>query len=48
MMQDGRWRQWEALDCPDIDSVHNDYQRHMPYMLYFPETEMQKLRYWAK
>eukprot|EP01087_Luapelamoeba_hula_P006034 TRINITY_DN16187_c0_g1_i1.p1 TRINITY_DN16187_c0_g1~~TRINITY_DN16187_c0_g1_i1.p1 ORF type:complete len:1054 (-),score=97.01 TRINITY_DN16187_c0_g1_i1:147-3308(-) len=40
---DGTWRQWEAYDCVDIDSVHNDYQRHMPYMIYFPETEKQKL-----
>jgi len=41
---DGTWRQWEAYDCDDIDSVHNDYQRHIPYILYFPETEKQKLR----
>ena len=40
----GVWRQWEAYDCADIDSVHNDYQRHMPYILYFPETEKQKIR----
>ena len=36
MTQDGRWRQWEAYDCVDLDSVHNDYQRHMPYALFFP------------
>ena len=24
-------------DCVDVDSVHNDYQRHMPYALFFPE-----------
>ena len=41
---DGRWRQWEAYDCVDVDSVHNDYQRHIPYLLYFPETEKNKLR----
>ena len=41
---DGRWRQWEAYDCVDVDSVHNDYQRHLPYLLYFPDTEKNKLR----
>ncbi|KAK8792751.1 hypothetical protein WA158_004915 [Blastocystis sp. Blastoise] len=44
---DGRWRQWEAPDCVNIDSIHNDYERHMPYMLYFPETEKMKLYTWA-
>ena len=37
MTADGRWRQWEAYDCVDLDSVHNDYQRQMPYALFFPE-----------
>ena len=41
---DGTWRQWEAYDCVDVDSIHNDYQRHIPYILYFPDTEMNKLR----
>jgi hypothetical protein len=36
MTADGRWRQWEAYDCVDLDSVHNDYQRQMPYALFFP------------
>jgi non-lysosomal glucosylceramidase len=36
MTGDGRWRQWEAYDCVDLDSVHNDYQRQMPYALFFP------------
>ena len=40
----GTWRQWEAYDCIDVDSIHNDYQRHLPYILYFPETEKNKLR----
>lgn len=44
---DGRWRQWEAPDCVNIDSIHNDYERHIPYMLYFPETEKMKLYVWA-
>jgi len=21
----GFWRQWEAFDCPDIDSIHSEY-----------------------
>ena len=41
---DGTWRQWEAYDCVDVDSIHNDYQRHLPYILYFPDTEKNKLR----
>eukprot|EP00698_Gefionella_okellyi_P024626 TRINITY_DN8763_c0_g1_i1.p1 TRINITY_DN8763_c0_g1~~TRINITY_DN8763_c0_g1_i1.p1 ORF type:complete len:1014 (+),score=226.22 TRINITY_DN8763_c0_g1_i1:103-3144(+) len=45
--RDGRWRQWEAYDCPDVDSVHNDYQRHLPYLWLFPRTEMQKMREWG-
>ena len=36
MTLDGRWRQWEAYDCVDLDSVHNDYQRHVPFTLFFP------------
>jgi non-lysosomal glucosylceramidase len=36
MTEDGRWRQWEAYDCVDLDSVHNDYQRQMPSALFFP------------
>ncbi|CAF3168454.1 unnamed protein product [Rotaria sp. Silwood2] len=44
----GDWRQWEAYDCNDVDSVHNDHQRHLPYILYFPETEKIKMYTWAK
>ena len=44
----GDWRQWEAYDCNDVDSVHNDHQRHLPYILYFPETEKIKMHTWAK
>jgi len=25
--RDGRMREFEANDCPDVDSIHNDYQR---------------------
>ncbi|KAK3748066.1 hypothetical protein QZH41_014759 [Actinostola sp. cb2023] len=34
--KDGRWRQWEAYDCNDIDTIHNDMQRILPYMLFYP------------
>lgn len=34
--EDGRWRQWEALDCNDIDTIQNDMQRIIPYTLFFP------------
>ena len=36
---DGTWRQWEAYDCDDIDSLHNDYQRHIPLFPGNGETE---------
>ena len=44
----GRWRQWEAYDCNDIDSVHNDFQRELPYMLFFPDLLENVVRAWAK
>jgi hypothetical protein len=28
----GYWRQWEAFDCPDLDSIHNDGERHLSYV----------------
>jgi non-lysosomal glucosylceramidase len=34
--KDGRWRQWEAYDCNDMDTIHNDMQRILPYMLFYP------------
>ena len=34
--EDGKWRQWEALDCNDIDTIQNDMQRIIPYTLFFP------------
>eukprot|EP01119_Soliformovum_irregulare_P015281 TRINITY_DN4283_c0_g1_i3.p1 TRINITY_DN4283_c0_g1~~TRINITY_DN4283_c0_g1_i3.p1 ORF type:complete len:999 (+),score=216.10 TRINITY_DN4283_c0_g1_i3:447-2999(+) len=46
--RDGRWRQWEAYDCNDIDSVHNDLQRELPYALFFHDLEMNKMHAWAK
>lgn len=30
--REGEMREHEANDCPDLDSVHNDYQRHLPYL----------------
>jgi non-lysosomal glucosylceramidase len=48
MTADGRWRQWEAYDCVNIDSVHNDGERHLPYIFFFPETTRIKMAAWAK
>ncbi|PFX33506.1 hypothetical protein AWC38_SpisGene1570 [Stylophora pistillata] len=45
---DGRWRQWEALDCNDVDSVHNDFQRELPYLIFFPELLDNVVRAWAR
>jgi len=55
LSQDGRvdpkswgiWRQWEATDCPDIDSIHNDGERHMPYIMLYTDGTRSKLAAWA-
>jgi non-lysosomal glucosylceramidase len=46
-LADGRLREYEANDCPDVDSVHNDYQRHLPYIWAAPEFEISKFREYA-
>lgn len=43
----GKFREFEAFDCMDLDSIHNDYQRHLPYIWLMPEFEIGKLRKWA-
>ncbi|XP_032237936.2 uncharacterized protein LOC5512607 isoform X1 [Nematostella vectensis] len=45
---DGRWRQWEAFDCNDVDSVHNDFQRELPYILFYPDLLENVVRSWAE
>ena len=40
-------RQYEAYDCPDLDSIHNDGERHVPYMMLFPNAVRSKLAAWA-
>eukprot|EP01064_Diplonema_japonicum_P033224 TRINITY_DN64_c1_g2_i1.p1 TRINITY_DN64_c1_g2~~TRINITY_DN64_c1_g2_i1.p1 ORF type:complete len:965 (+),score=272.99 TRINITY_DN64_c1_g2_i1:68-2962(+) len=45
---DGRWRQWEAYDCVNVDSVHNDGERHIPYIMLFPEATKSKIIGWGK
>ena len=44
---DSRARFYEAFSCDDVDSVHNDYQRHLLYLWMFPEIEQQKLVAWG-
>ena len=39
----GFWRQFEAYDCPDLDSIHNDGERHIPYIMFFPNGTRSKL-----
>lgn len=34
--ENGRWRQWEALDCANLDPVHIDFHRIIPYMIFYP------------
>lgn len=43
----GYWRQWEAFDCPDLDSIHNDGERHIPYIMFWPNSTRNKLAAWA-
>jgi non-lysosomal glucosylceramidase len=43
----GIWRQWEAVDCPNIDSIHNDGERHIPYIMLYTDGERSKLAAWA-
>lgn len=31
----------------DLDSIHNDYQRHLMYLWLMPDFEAQKLRKWG-
>jgi non-lysosomal glucosylceramidase len=45
--RDGRMREFEAFDCADLDSIHNDYQRHLPYLWLMPQFEIEKLRRWG-
>jgi len=47
-LRDGRMREYEAPDCPDVDSIHNDYQRHLPYIWLFPAFEKSKLFKWGE
>jgi hypothetical protein len=37
----------EANDCPDLDSIHNDGERHMPYITLWPDAERSKMAAWA-
>ena len=34
---DGRWFQYEAFDCVNVDSIHNDGERSSIYLTMFPE-----------
>ena len=46
-LQDGRMREYEAYDCPDVDSIHNDYQRHLPYLWTMTHFEKSKIEAWG-
>ena len=43
----GTWRQFEANDCPDIDSIHNDGERSVPYVMMITDGTRSKLAAWA-
>jgi non-lysosomal glucosylceramidase len=42
-LRDGRWRQWEAFSCADVDPGHIDFYEVLPYMFFFPELRKQIL-----
>ena len=47
-LADGRWRQWESFSCVNVDSVHNDGERHIPYLMILGGYGTQsKMRAWA-
>ncbi len=43
---DGKWRQHECPAAANVDSVHNDYQRHLPALWFHPQSEINKLDKW--
>ena len=46
---DSRWRQWESFSCVNVDSVHNDGERHIPYLFLLGSNgTVSKMRAWAK
>jgi len=46
-MENGRWRQWEAFDCANLDPVHVNLHRIMPYILFYPGLAKQLMLAWA-
>ena len=46
-LSDGRMREYESWSCDDVDSVHNDYQRHLLYLWGVPRFEEQKMDVWG-
>ena len=45
--RDGRWRQWEAFSCADVDPGHIDFYAVLPYMFFYPELRKQTLSRFA-
>ena len=44
-----KWRQWESYSCVNVDSVHNDGERHLAYIMTFGiDGTKSKMRAWAK
>ena len=46
-LHDGRWGQFKSLDYR-LDSVHNDFQREIPYVLFYPDLVENVMRAWEK
>ena len=41
--RDGRFRQWEAFSCANINPAHIDFYRSLPYAFFFPTLHKQLL-----
>ncbi|XP_065653158.1 uncharacterized protein LOC136071792 [Hydra vulgaris] len=46
-MENGRWRQWEAYDCANMDPVHVDFHRILPYLIFYPALAKEVMLAWA-
>ena len=46
-LADGRWRQWESFSCPNLDPVHIQFYRVLPYAWFFPQLKRNQMRAFA-
>ena len=46
-LADGRWRQWESFSCPNLDPVHIQFYRVLPYAWFYPQLKRNQMRAFA-